>query len=113
LKKNNSQQAAPRTIIDRLKFIGPSTIVTGSLVGSGSIVMTPLLGAAAGFTLLWWLLLSIWTKLIIQAEISRYIVVTKKTFLEAFAKIPGPKTNINGKTWLFWFMFLGVLPAIF
>ena len=47
--------------------------------------MTPLLGAAAGFTLLWWLLLSIWTKPIIQAEISRYIVVTKKTFLEAFA----------------------------
>ena len=44
---------APRTIIDRLKFIGPSAIVTGSVVGSGSIVMTPLLGAAAGFTLLW------------------------------------------------------------
>ena len=105
---------APTTLFDRLKYIGPSAIVTGSVVGSGSIVMTPLLGAAAGFTLLWWLLLSIWTKPIIQAEISRYIVVTKKTFLEAFAEIPGPKTVINGKTtsWLVWFMFLGVLPAI-
>jgi len=114
LKKNNNHQKAPRTISDRLKFIGPSAIVTGSVVGSGSIVMTPLLGAAAGFTLLWWLLLSIWTKPIIQAEISRYVVVTKKTFLEAFAEIPGPKTIINGKTtsWLVWFMFLGVLPAI-
>ena len=105
---------APTTLFERLKYIGPSAIVTGSVVGSGSIVMTPLLGAAAGFTLLWWLLLSIWTKPIIQAEISRYIVVTKKTFLEAFAEIPGPKTVINGKTtsWLVWFMFLGVLPAI-
>ena len=105
---------APTTLFDRLKYIGPSAIVTGSVVGSGSIVMTPLLGAAADFTLLWWLLLSIWTKPIIQAEISRYIVVTKKTFLEAFAEIPGPKTVINGKTtsWLVWFMFLGVLPAI-
>ena len=114
MKKNNNHQKAPRTISDRLKFIGPSAIVTGSVVGSGSIVMTPLLGAAAGFTLLWWLLLSIWTKPIIQAEISRYVVVTKKTFLEAFAEIPGPKTIINGKTasWLVWFMFLGVLPAI-
>ena len=114
MKENSSENKAPRTVIDRLRFIGPSAIVTGSVVGSGSIVMTPLLGAAAGFTLLWWLLLSIWTKPIIQAEISRYVVVTKKTFLEAFAEIPGPKTNINGKTtsWLVWFMFLGVLPAI-
>ena len=39
---------APTTLFDRLKYIGPSAIVTGSVVGSGSIVMTPLLGAAAG-----------------------------------------------------------------
>ena len=114
MRENRYTHKAPQSLAERLKFIGPSAIVTGSVVGSGSIVMTPLLGAAAGFTLLWWLLLSIWTKPIIQAEISRYIVVTKKTFLEAFAEIPGPKTNINGKTtsWLVWFMFLGVIPAI-
>ena len=108
------KKSAPKSLIERLKYIGPSAIVTGSVVGSGSIVMTPLLGAAAGFTLLWWLLLSIWTKPIIQAEISRYIVVTQKTFLEAFSEIPGPKTKINGKTtsWLVWFMFIGVIPAI-
>jgi len=107
-------QKAPKTFIERLKFIGPSVIVTGSVVGSGSIVMTPLLGAAAGFLLLWWLLLSMWSKPIIQAEISRYVVVTKKTFLEAFADMPGFKTTIQGKTtsWLVWFMFLGVIPSI-
>ena len=107
-------QTAPRTFLERIKFIGPSVIVTGSVVGSGSIVMTPLLGAAAGFLLLWWLLLSMWSKPIIQAEISRYIVVTKKTFLEAFADMPGFKTTIQGKTtsWLVWFMFIGVIPSI-
>ena len=42
-------RTAPKTFKERLKFIGPSVIVTGSVVGSGSIVMTPLLGAAAGF----------------------------------------------------------------
>ena len=47
----------PKSLWGRLKYIGPSVIVTGSVVGSGSIVMTPLLGAAAGFTLLWWLLI--------------------------------------------------------
>ena len=107
-------RTAPKTFKERLKFIGPSVIVTGSVVGSGSIVMTPLLGAAAGFLLLWWLLLSMWSKPIIQAEISRYVVVTKKTFLEAFADMPGFKTTIQGKTtsWLVWFMFIGVIPSI-
>ncbi len=107
-------QKAPKTFFERIKYIGPSVIVTGSVVGSGSIVMTPLLGAAAGFLLLWWLLLSMWSKPIIQAEISRYIVVTKKTFLEAFADMPGFKTTIQGKTtsWLVWFMFIGVIPSI-
>ena len=107
-------QVAPKTLKERLKFIGPSVVVTGSVVGSGSIVMTPLLGAAAGFLLLWWLLLSMWSKPIIQAEISRYVVVTKKTFLEAFADMPGFKTTIQGKTtsWLVWFMFVGVIPSI-
>ena len=87
MKEISSVNKAPRTVFERLRFIGPSAIVTGSVVGSGSIVMTPLLGAAAGFTLLWWLLLSIWTKPIIQAEISRYIVVAKKLFLKLLQKL--------------------------
>ena len=104
----------PQTLFQRLKYIGPSIIVTGSVVGSGSIALTPLLGAAAGFTLLWWLLLSMWSKPLIQAEISRYIIVKKKTFLEAFADMPGFKTTIQGKTtsWLVWFMFIGVIPSV-
>jgi len=36
-------QEAPKTFLERIKYIGPSVIVTGSVVGSGSIVMTPLL----------------------------------------------------------------------
>ena len=104
----------PQSLLQRLKYIGPSIIVTGSVVGSGSIALTPLLGAAAGFSLLWWLLLSMWSKPLIQAEISRYIIVKKQTFLEAFAHMPGFKTTIRGKTtsWLVWFMFIGVIPSI-
>ena len=104
----------PQSLLQRLKYIGPSIIVTGSVVGSGSIILTPLLGAAVGFTLLWWLLLSMWSKPLIQAEISRYVIVKKQTFLEAFAHMPGFKTTIRGKTtsWLVWFMFIGVIPSI-
>ena len=105
---------APISLIQRLKFIGPSVVVTGSVVGSGAIALAPLLGAATGFTLLWWLLLSLWSKPLIQAEITRYVIATNQTFLEAFSKMPGAKTNFRGKqtSWLVWFMFIGVIPSI-
>ena len=105
---------APVSFTQRLKFIGPSIIVTGSVVGSGSIALSPLLGAATGFALLWWLLLSLWSKPLIQAEISRYVIATNKTFLESFSDMPGPKTNLKGKraSWLVWFMFIGVIPSV-
>ncbi|MDB3902308.1 hypothetical protein N9302_01245, partial [bacterium] len=88
--------------------------MTGSVVGSGAIALAPLLGAATGFTLLWWLLLSLWSKPLIQAEISRYVISTNQTFLEAFSDMPGPKTNLRSKkaSWLVWFMFIGVIPSI-
>ena len=105
---------APTSFIQRLKFIGPSIIVTGSVVGSGSIALSPLLGAATGFILLWWLLLSLWSKPLIQAEISRYVIATNQTFLQSFSDMPGPKTNLRDKqaSWLVWFMFIGVVPSI-
>ena len=105
---------APVSFIQRLKFIGPSLVVTGSVVGSGSIALSPLLGAATGFTLLWWLLLSLWSKPLIQAEITRYVIATRKTFLESFSDMPGPQTSLRGKkaSWLVWFMFIGVVPSI-
>lgn len=105
---------APTSFSQRLKFIGPSVIVTGSVVGSGSIALSPLLGAATGFALLWWLLLSLWSKPLIQAEISRYVIATKQTFLESFSDMPGPKTNLREKkaSWLVWFMFIGVIPSV-
>ena len=87
----------PRTLWERLKFVGPGVVVVGSVVGSGEVVLTSLLGAAAGFVFLWWILISIWSKSIVQAEISRYIIVKKETFMEAFSKVPGLSTNIQGK----------------
>ena len=49
----------PRTLWERLKFVGPGVVVVGSVVGSGEVVLTSLLGAAAGFVFLWWILISL------------------------------------------------------
>ena len=99
-----------QNFLERLKFIGPSVVATGSVVGSGSIVMTPLLGAAAGFMLVVVAVKHV-EKPIIQAEIARSCF--EKNILEAFADMPGFKTTIKETTsWLVWFMFIGVIPSI-
>jgi Mn2+/Fe2+ NRAMP family transporter len=84
------------------------------LLAVGQLLCLPCSEQQPGFALLWWLLLSLWSKPLIQAEISRYVIVTKKTFLESFSEMPGPKTSIRDKqaSWLVWFMFIGVIPSI-
>ena len=105
---------APKTFIQRLKYVGPSVIVVGSVVGSGELVLTSLLGAAAGFAFLWWVIFSTISKSIVQAEIARYVIVTKKTFLESFSEIPGPSTEIGQKksSWAVWILLFGAIPAL-
>ena len=76
----------PKTFIERLKYVGPGVIVAGSVIGSGELILTSLLGAVAGFAFLWWILLSVVSKSIIQAELARYVIVKKRTFLEIFSE---------------------------
>ena len=38
---------------ERLKFLGPGLILTASIVGSGELITTTLLGAQAGFVCFW------------------------------------------------------------
>ncbi len=73
----------------RLRYLGPSVVVSGSIVGSGEIILTSSLGAAAGFVLLWWLLLSCWIKSPIQAELGRYVLISGDTYVRAMNRLPG------------------------
>ena len=73
----------------RLRYLGPSVVVSGSIVGSGEIILTSALGASAGFVLLWWVLLSCWIKSLIQAEFARYILVSGDTYIRAMNRLPG------------------------
>ncbi len=91
----NSTEEPPRTFLETLKYLGPSVIISATIVGSGEIVLTASLGAAVGYSMLWWVLFSCWSKSILQAELTRYIVLSGDTYLRALnrmpGKIPGPK----------------------
>ena len=81
-----------------IKYLGPSVIISATIVGSGEIILTASLGAAVGFSMLWWVLFSCWSKSILQAELARYIVLSGDTYLRAInrvpGKIPGPRKPI-------------------
>ena len=106
-------QAAPTTLAGRLKFLGPGIVVSGSIVGSGEILLTAGLGAAAGFTLLWWVLFSCWIKSLVQAELARYVITTGDTYLRALNRLPGTLPGPNGPiAWPIWLGLLGIVPGI-
>jgi manganese transport protein len=84
---------------ETLKYLGPSVIISANIVGSGEIILTASLGAAVGYSMLWWVLFSCWSKSILQAELARYIVLSGDTYIRALnripGKIPGPRGSFS------------------
>ncbi len=72
----------------RLRHLGPSVVISGAIVGSGEMILTSGLGAAAGFVMLWWVLLSCWIKSLIQQELARYTLVSGDTYVRAMNRLP-------------------------
>ena len=107
--RHGEAHAPPPTLRDRLKYLGPSLIVTGAVIGTGELVLTTSLGAVAGWTLLWWILLSCWCKSLVQAELARYTIVSGDTYMRAMNRIPG---RIGPVSWTIWVALLAYLPGI-
>ena len=81
-----------------LAAIGPGIVVTGSVIGSGELVNTPVQAATFGFILLWAVLLSCVIKYFLQVEIARHCLVENRTTFEAINECPGPK--LRGTSWI-------------
>ena len=101
--------APPSTLGGRLRRLGPGIVVSGSIVGSGEILLTAGLGAAAGFALLWWVLFSCWVKSLIQAELARYVVTSGDTYMRALNRVPG---KLGPVAWPLWIVMFGYIPGL-
>jgi manganese transport protein len=100
-------QNPPLKLAQRIKYLGPSLILSASIVGSGELIATTTLGAKAGFTCLWLILLSCICKVMIQLEFARNTLNTGKTAMQIIADIPGPR--IYGRRWSLWLVLLIML----
>ena len=96
----------PRTYVSIFRRIGPGLILASGIVGSGELIATTVLGAEAGYTLLWLIILSCFIKVVVQNELGRYAIGTGETTLEAFDRAPGPRLRAS---WLVWAWFLMVM----
>ncbi len=90
----------PASWSGRLKYLGPGLVLTASIVGSGELIATTALGARAGFTALWIILVSCAVKVALQLQFGRHTILTGETCLTAFNKLPGP--SWRGAHWTIW-----------
>jgi Mn2+/Fe2+ NRAMP family transporter len=99
-------QEPPHSLRSAVRKIGPGLILAASIVGTGELINTTSLGAKAGFSLLWLILLSCIIKVFVQVELGRYAITHGKTTLAAFDSLPGPRA---GASWLCWLWLIMTL----
>lgn len=71
--------------------------------------MAPKLGAAVGFTLLWFIIFGCFIKVFVQVELGRYAVSKGVTTLEAMNSIPGPRLIVSWLVWLWLLMYVALI----
>jgi manganese transport protein len=93
----------PITLLGKLKFLGPGFILSASIVGSGELIATTILGAKAGFAALWVIIVSCLVKVAVQLEFGKHTIITGETAMQAFSRLPGGRIG-KGK-WPVWIIF--------
>ena len=88
-------KSAPLDFFGILKQLGPGLIISAVIVGSGELIVTPKLGAAEGFHLLWFIILGCFIKVFVQIELGRFAVSKGLTTLEAMNLMPGPRFIVS------------------
>ena len=105
-------QDPPLALSSILRKIGPGLILASSIVGSGELIATTVLGAENGYKLLWLIVLSCAIKTVVQNELGRHAIGTGETTLEALDSIPGPRWKVSWVTWCWAFMVLMTLMQV-
>src|SRR6186997_592525 len=94
----------PVSFSKRLKFLGPGFILSASIVGSGELIATTILGAKAGFIAFWIIIVSCLVKVAVQLEFGKRAILTGQTAMQSFNLLPGPR---SGKAnWAVWMVFI-------
>jgi Mn2+/Fe2+ NRAMP family transporter len=101
--------APPSSLAGRLRHLGPAFIITATIVGSGELIVTPKLGAAVGFSLLWFIVFGCVLKVFVQIELARTAIATGQSTLAALDTLPGPRWRVSWVLWLWLLMYAALV----
>ena len=79
----------PISLSGKLSFLGPGFILSASIVGSGELIATTVLGAKGGFITFWVILVSCLVKVAIQLEFGKHAILTGLSPMQGFNKLGG------------------------
>ncbi|GAA0880067.1 Nramp family divalent metal transporter [Algoriphagus jejuensis] len=99
-----SIQNPPESFFKKLRFLGPGFILSASIVGSGELIATTVLGAKAGFITFWVILISCLIKVAIQLEFGKNAIVSGRPLMQEFNRLDGP--TFGKANWAVWSTFL-------
>ncbi len=100
----------PVSFISKFKFLGPGFILSASIVGSGELIATTILGARAGFIMFWLIILSCLVKVAIQLQFGRHTIISGETVMQSFNKLPG--FRVYKSHWSVWVVFFLILLKV-
>ena len=107
-----SIEVPPNTVSGALRRIGPGLITAATVVGTGELIATTVLGAENGYRLLWLVIVSCLIKVVVQNEMGRYTVGTGETALAALNRVPGPRFRVSWVVWTWFLMEATALTAL-
>jgi len=93
-----------------LTFLGPGFILSASIVGSGELIATTVLGAKAGFITFWVILVSCIIKVGIQLEFGKNAIISGRPIMAEFNKLNG--FRLGTANWMVWMTFFLTLLKI-
>jgi manganese transport protein len=96
----------PASFRSKLAFLGPGFILSASIVGSGELIATTILGAKAGFVAFWVIIVSCVIKVAIQLEFGRTAIINGESPMRLFSGFPGTAK------WAVWVVFMLTLLKV-
>jgi len=104
---------APRGLGGLLRNIGPGVVVSGSVVGSGELLVTTRMGAEVGFVFLWGVIVASVVKFFIQMELGRQCILHNTTTIQILDRVGGLRLrNTSWAAWLCSIGYFAVMPAL-
>lgn len=97
----------PGSFFESLKYLGPGFILSASIVGSGELIATTIVGAKAGFILMWFILFSCIVKVAVQLEFGKHAISSGETTMVSLNGLPGPQ--FGKAKWAIWLWLILML----